>query len=204
MDSSRLLDAYRRGIFPWYSDGQPLLWWSPDPRMVLFTRELKVSRSLRKRLREDRFEVRIDTACERVIAACGGPRHGQSGTWITSEVRRAYGALHEAGYVHSVEAWREGRLVGGLYGVALGKVFFGESMFAYETDASKVALVRLVAHLLALDVPLIDCQQDTEHLASLGARTIPRARFAALLSELIHSVEPPKGWPNAPRSLAST
>jgi leucyl/phenylalanyl-tRNA--protein transferase len=204
MDPPRLLDAYRRGIFPWYSEGQPLLWWSPDPRMVLFTDELKISRSLRKRLREGRFDVRVDTACDRVIAACGGPRDGQSGTWITSEVRRAYGALHERGYVHSVESWREGALVGGLYGVALGRVFFGESMFAREPDASKVALVHLVEILRSLDVPLIDCQQDTEHLASLGARTIPRRRFAALLRELINSGEPPGGWPNTPMPIAST
>ena len=204
MDPPRLLDAYRRGIFPWYSEGQPLLWWSPDPRMVLFTDELKVSRSLRKRLRERRFEVRVDSACERVIAACGGPREGQSGTWITSEVRRAYGVLHARGYVHSVETWRDGALVGGLYGVALGRVFFGESMFARETDASKVALVHLAEILRTLDVPLIDCQQDTEHLASLGARTISRERFAALLRELINSGEPPGGWPTTPMPIAST
>jgi leucyl/phenylalanyl-tRNA--protein transferase len=204
MDGARLLDAYRHGIFPWYSEGQPLLWWSPDPRMVLFTRELRISRSLRKRLKDQRFELRIDSACDRVIAACGGPREGQSGTWITPEIRRAYGKLHARGYVHSVETWREGRLVGGLYGVALGRVFFGESMFAHEADASKVALVHLVSHLLSLDVPLIDCQQETEHLASLGARAIPRSRFAALLGELINSVAPPDGWPSAPHRIEST
>ena len=204
MEPTRLLDAYRRGIFPWYSEGQPLLWWSPDPRMVLFTSELKVSRSLRKRIREGRFEVRVDTAFDRVIASCGGPRHGQSGTWITAEVRRAYGTLHERGYVHSVESWRDGALVGGLYGMALGRVFFGESMFTREADASKVALVHLLHLLRSLDVPLIDCQQDTDHLASLGARTITRARFAALLRELINSSEPPAGWPKTPMPIAPT
>ena len=194
LDAPRLLDAYRRGIFPWSSEGEPLLWWSPDPRMVLFTDEFEPSRSLRRRFRDGRFDVRIDTACDHVIAACAAPREGQVGTWITSEVREAYGELHRLGYVHSVESWREGRLVGGLYGVALGRVFFGESMFALETDASKVALMHLVAHLRMLDVPLIDCQQETEHLASLGARPISRRRFAALLKQLINSPEPPQGW----------
>lgn len=204
MQVSRLLDAYHRGIFPWSIEGQPLLWWSPDPRMVLFTTEFRPSRSLRRRLREGRFDVRFDTDCERVIAACAEPREGQSGTWITPEIRSAYGELHRMGYVHSVESWRDGTLVGGLYGVALGRVFFGESMFAYEADASKVALAHLVAHLRSLDVPLIDCQQETRHLASLGARPIPRPRFAALLSELIHSTGPPSGWPPDPARSASS
>ena len=194
MDLPRLLDAYRRGIFPWSSEGQPLLWWSPDPRMVLFTAEFKPSRSLRRRLRDHRFDVRIDTACDQVIAACAEPREGQAGTWITPEIRKAYLELHREGYVHSVESWCAGELVGGLYGVTLGRVFFGESMFAREPDASKVALAHLVARLRALDVPLIDCQQETSHLASLGARPISRMRFAALLTELIHSPGPPEGW----------
>lgn len=194
LDAPRLIDAYRRGIFPWSSEGQPLLWWSPDPRMVLFTDEFRMSRSLRKRVREGRFEIRVDSAFDEVMAACAEPRDGQAGTWITAAMRRAYGELHRRGYAHSVEAWREGRLVGGLYGVALGRVFFGESMFARETDASKVALARLVALLREQGVPMIDCQQDTAHLASLGARPIPRAEFATLLKELIHSVAPPPGW----------
>jgi leucyl/phenylalanyl-tRNA--protein transferase len=204
MSVSRLLDAYRRGIFPWSSAGQPLLWWSPDPRMVLFTAEFKPSRSLRRRLRDNPFDVRIDTACDRVIGACAEPREGQAGTWITPEIRKAYGELHRGGYVHSVESWRAGELVGGLYGVTLGRVFFGESMFAREADASKVALANLVARLQALDVPLIDCQQETHHLASLGARPISRTRFAALLGELIHSPEPPVGWQTGPVGVASS
>ncbi len=204
MEASRLLDAYRRGIFPWSSEGQPLLWWSPDPRMVLFTAEFEPSRSLRRRLRENPFEVRFDTACARVIGACAKPRDGQAGTWITPEIQTAYGELHRLGYVHSVESWRAGELVGGLYGVALGRVFFGESMFADEADASKVAFAHLVAHLRSLDVPLIDCQQETRHLASLGARPIPRARFAALLDELIHSPAAPAGWQTGPLGLASS
>jgi leucyl/phenylalanyl-tRNA--protein transferase len=198
LDPTRLIDAYRRGIFPWSSDGQPLLWWSPNPRMVLFVDEFKVSRSLRKRLREHRFETRVDTAFGDVMAACGEPRAAQAGTWITAEMRRAYGELHRLGYAHSVESWREGQLVGGLYGVALGRVFFGESMFARETDASKVALAHLIAVVRGQGVPIIDCQQETGHLASLGARPIPRARFAAVLAELIHSAAPPPGWRPGP------
>jgi leucyl/phenylalanyl-tRNA--protein transferase len=201
LSARRLIDAYRQGIFPWSSEGQPLLWWSPDPRMVLFTDEFKHSRSLRKRLRERRFEVRIDTACAEVITACAEPRDGQAGTWITGEIRRAYVELHRGGYVHSVECWRDGGLVGGLYGVALGRVFFGESMFTRESDASKVAFAHLVATLRRLDVPLIDCQQETGHLASLGARSIPRPQFAALLEELIHSNAPPTGWRAGPAAF---
>ena len=194
LDADRLLSAYRQGIFPWSSEGQPLLWWSPDPRMVLFVGEFKVSRSLRKRIRSDYFEVRIDTSCAEVMEECAAPRADQDGTWITAEMRDAYLELHRLGYVHCVESWREGRLVGGLYGLALDRMFFGESMFARETDASKVALAHLVAHLGNLGVPLIDCQQQTSHLASLGARPIRRARFAAYLRELIHCAAPPQGW----------
>ena len=174
--------------------------------MVLFTADFTPSRSLRRRIRDARFDVVVDSACDDVIAECAGPREGQAGTWISPEVRSAYGELHRRGYVHSVEAWRDGRLVGGLYGVTLGRVFFGESMFSHEADASKVALAHLVDRLRALDVPLIDCQQETAHLASLGARPISRARFAVLLSELIHSTEAPAGWPTeaAIRSPTST
>jgi len=194
LEPARLVDAYRRGIFPWSGEGQPMLWWSPDPRMVLFVDEFRVSRSLRRRLREGPFEVRFNTACAQVIDACAQPRDGQDGTWITPAVQRAYGELHRRGYVHSVESWREGSLVGGLYGIALGRVFFGESMFARETDASKVALASLVTKLRSLDVPLVDCQQETGHLASMGARPISRQQFAGLLDELIHSAAPPQGW----------
>lgn len=191
----RLVEAYRHGIFPWYSEGQPILWWSTDPRMVLFVDELRVSRSLRKRARSGVFEVRIDSAFRSVIEACAQtPRDGQAGTWITRDMIEAYVEMHRRGYGHSVECWRDGCLVGGLYGLAMGRVFFGESMFSHEADASKVALVALVAHLQRIGVALIDCQQETGHLASLGARPIPRQRFAALLVELIHSTDPPAGW----------
>ena len=192
---SRLVGAYRLGVFPWFSAGQPILWWSPDPRMVLFVDEFRIPRSLGKRVRAGVFETRVDTAFREVIEACAGtPRAGQGGTWITPAIVEAYCALHRLGYAHSVESWRDGRLVGGLYGVALGRVFFGESMFAHEGDASKVALVALVALLQRLSVVLIDCQQETAHLARFGARPIAREVFAAHLAELIHSDEPPAGW----------
>jgi leucyl/phenylalanyl-tRNA--protein transferase len=183
LSPQRLIEAYRRGIFPWFSEGDPLLWWSPDPRMVLFPDELKVSRSLRKAM--GRFETRVDSAFPDVIEACAAPRDGQGGTWIVPEMIAAYARLHELGFVHSVESWSEGRLAGGLYGVALGKVFFGESMFTRAPDASKVALVRLVERLRERGFRVIDCQQATAHLASLGAREIPRKRFAQLLEESI-------------------
>ncbi len=185
----RLLAAYRRGIFPWYNDDEPILWWSPDPRMVLFPAEFKLSRSLKKRLARADYSVRVDTAFTRVMRECAVPRDGfdgnGSGTWISEQMIAAYAALHEAGHAHSIETWRidaNGEtLVGGLYGVALGRVFFGESMFARQTDASKIALAHLVRWLQEHDFALIDCQMNTAHLASLGAREIPRAEFAELL-----------------------
>lgn len=195
LSPARLLDAYSRGIFPWFSEGEPILWWSPHPRMVLFPAELKVSRSLRKAVAKGIFETRFDTAFAEVMRACAEPRDGQAGTWIVPEMVAAYTRLHERGFAHSVESWRDGRLAGGLYGILLGRVFFGESMFSRETDASKVALVKLVARLEALGVGLVDCQQATRHLASLGAREIPRREFAQRLAESIQY--PPTGsrWP---------
>lgn len=191
----RLIAAYRAGIFPWFSEGQPILWWSPDPRMVLYVDKFRVSRSLRKRVRAGTYETRVDSAFRSVVQACAdSPRAGQGGTWITAVMIDAYCELHRLGYAHSVESWRDGRLVGGLYGLALGQMFFGESMFADETDASKVALVQLVALLQRMRVPLIDCQQETAHLAAFGAQPIPRTRFAGHLAELIHSAVPPAGW----------
>ncbi len=187
----RIIDAYSQGIFPWFSEGDPILWWSPDPRMVLFPAELKVSRSLRKTLARGAYETRVDTAFGAVIEQCAAPRDGQSGTWIVPEMVAAYTDLHERGFAHSVESWRDGELAGGLYGIQLGNVFFGESMFSRAPDASKVALVRLVERLRAAGVGLIDCQQATAHLASLGAREIPRAAFAKLLEDSIQY--PPSG-----------
>ena len=196
LSPERIVDAYSHGIFPWYSEGDPILWWSPDPRMVLFPGELKISRSLRKRLEHGDYETRWDTAFREVIEACSAPRPGQSGTWIVPEMMDAYTRLHELRFAHSVESWRDGELVGGLYGIALGRVFFGESMFSRSTDASKVALVRLVERLAAQGCRVIDCQQATAHLASLGAREIPRAAFAQLVQDSIQY--PPIGQRWAP------
>lgn len=176
----RLLAAYRLGIFPWYAAGEPILWWSPDPRMVLFPAEIKVSRSLRRTLRQGQYQVRLDTAFDDVVAACAGtPRDGQAGTWIVPAMIAAYSAWPA---VHSFETWIDGRLAGGLYGVCLGRMFYGESMFAHRSDASKIALAALVCFCRANGIDLIDCQQRTEHLASLGAREIARADFERLIT----------------------
>ena len=182
----RLVAAYRQGIFPWYGEGQPVLWWSPDPRMVLYPREIAVSRSLRKRLRKRDFELRVDTCFVRVMHACAEPRAGQGGTWITDDMLEAYASLHAAGMAHSVETWIEDELTGGLYGVALGRVFFGESMFSRASDASKIALVHLARQLERWNFGIVDCQMATAHLASLGAREIPRKDFVRALSELVN------------------
>jgi leucyl/phenylalanyl-tRNA---protein transferase len=183
----RLLEAYRHGIFPWFNPGEPILWWSPDPRMVLAPSEVRVTRSLAKRIRNSGFELRVDTAFADVMRACAAPREGAGGTWISPAMVAAYGRLFDAGYAHSIETWRDGRLVGGLYGVAIGHVFYGESMFSREPDASKVALVTLARQLERWGFGLIDCQMETPHLASMGARTMPRAAFTARLAEWVDS-----------------
>jgi leucyl/phenylalanyl-tRNA--protein transferase len=190
----RLVQAYSQGIFPWFSEGDPILWWSPDPRMVLFPDELKVSHTLRKTIERGTYETRFDTAFRTVIEECSSPRGGQAGTWIVPEMIDAYTRLHELGFAHSVESWRDGELAGGLYGIALGNVFFGESMFSRAADASKVALVRLVERLKAGDCQVIDCQQATAHLASLGAREIPRKAFAQLVQESIQYSPSGERW----------
>jgi leucyl/phenylalanyl-tRNA--protein transferase len=194
LSPKRLEEAYRRGAFPWYSQGQPVLWWTPDPRMVLPVDGFRLHRSLRKTLqkfvRDPDCEIRIDSAFDLVIRACAGlPREGQSGTWIVPEMIEAYRRWHRAGRVHSVETWIGGELVGGLYGVGIGRMFFGESMFSLRTDASKIALAALVAFCRAQRIPLIDCQQNTSHLASLGAREIPRSEFERHLALTVG--EPP-------------
>ena len=194
LSMDRLLEAYRRGIFPWYSRGEPVLWWSPDPRMVLHCEELNVPRSLAKSMRNKGFEVRIDSSFSTVMKKCAEPRKSETGTWLSREMQAAYLALHEAGYAHSFETWSENELVGGLYGVALGRMFYGESMFSRQTDASKVALVNLVEFLKERGFPLIDCQMHTPLLASLGAREIPRRTFLRALSTLVNYVEPPGLW----------
>ena len=188
----RLLAAYAQGIFPWYSEGQPILWHSPDPRFVLEPQRLHLPRSLQKTLRRGRFEVRFDTAFEDVIDACARVRRpGQRGTWITRDMKRAYVTLHRLGFAHSAESWVSGRLQGGLYGVSLGAAFFGESMFALLPDASKVAFVALVERLVGWGFTLIDCQQETEHLARFGAQAWPRPRFLAALAEALRT---PTRW----------
>ncbi|ANQ85372.1 leucyl/phenylalanyl-tRNA--protein transferase [Azoarcus olearius] len=189
-----LLAAYRRGIFPWYSDGEPILWWSPDPRLVLQPAQIRITRSLRKVLRARRFEVRFDTAFARVIEECAAPREPGGGTWITPEIRAAYLRMHELGYAHSVESWLDGRLVGGLYGMALGRAFFGESMFSRVSDASKVALAHLARFLEQRDFGVIDCQMTTPHLLSMGAHEIARREFCAGLERWTAEGPPPAKW----------
>jgi leucyl/phenylalanyl-tRNA--protein transferase len=194
LSPERLQAAYRRGIFPWYSRGQPILWWSPDPRAILMPNELKVSRSLGKSVRNAGFEVRFDTEFSKVIAACGDPELRTEGTWIVREMRSAYCQLHELGLAHSVEVWRNHELVGGLYGVALGRVFYGESMFSRVRDASKVALKYLCDELITRNFAFIDCQMATSHLLSLGARLIPRKQFIAMIAQHAQPPDPVGNW----------
>jgi leucyl/phenylalanyl-tRNA---protein transferase len=193
----RLLAAYKKGIFPWYQEGQPILWWSPDPRAVLWLDGLKVSRSLRRSLAKRRYEFRVDTAFELVVAACAAPRHDGGGTWITAEMAEAYLRLHRLGWAHSFETWQDDRLVGGLYGVAIGRAFFGESMFTRATDASKVALVHGVELLRSRATQIIDCQVASAHTRSLGAVDMPRTEFLSLIEDLCTESAGPQTWRSA-------
>ena len=196
LSPQRLIAAYRQGIFPWYSPGDPILWWSPDPRMVLYPDDMHISRSLAKTLRNAPYAVRMDTAFADVVEACANtPRKGQPGTWINQQMAAAYGTLHRLGYAHSIETWIGGRLVGGLYGIALGRAFYGESMFSLLPNASKIALAHLCAYLKRREFGIIDCQMETSHLTSLGARPIPRRDFVAALDMLTLADEPPGLWP---------
>ena len=181
LSPERLLQAYRNGVFPWFEEGEPILWWSPDPRCIIWPEDIKVSRSLRKTLNTGRFEITENLAFREVMTQCGAPRDGSSGTWVTRDMIEAYCRLASLGAAHSIEVWNEDQLVGGLYGIALGRVFIGESMFSRESDASKVALVHLARNT---DYTLIDCQLETEHLVSMGAITIERERYRGLLDEL--------------------
>jgi leucyl/phenylalanyl-tRNA--protein transferase len=190
LSTRRLIDAYGRGIFPWFSEGDPILWWSPDPRTVLRPAAVHVSHSLRKRLKKDAFSITIDRAFARVLDGCAEPRADEAGTWLSAGMRRAYTALHTAGFAHSIEVWMDGELAGGLYGVAIGRMFFGESMFARRTDASKIAIVRLATQLDRWEFPLIDCQLETAHLLSLGAEHLPRRRFVAAVEQLVTQPSP--------------
>ena len=195
----RLIEAYRQGIFPWFDDDRQIFWWSPDPRVVLFPDKFKPSRNLSKLLRQHRFEVSLNQAFDDVIEACSEPRNYSSSTWITQDMRVAYKAMHQAGLAHSVECFKDGVLVGGLYGVGLGNLFFGESMFHRERDASKVAFAHLVKLLNNLGCPLIDCQVGNPHLTSLGAREIPRKKFMKYLRDM--EKEAAINWQVLPRAL---
>jgi leucyl/phenylalanyl-tRNA--protein transferase len=188
---ARLVDAYSRGIFPWFGEGDPVLWWCPDPRMVLDCGRMRISRSLQRRLRKRDFELSMDRAFQQVLDGCAAPRDDQPGTWLVPQMMRAYARLFEHGYAHSVEVWIDGALAGGLYGVALGRVFFGESMFSRRPDGSKIALAFLSAQLARWDFPLIDCQMQTPHLESLGAREMPRREFVQTVERLVREDGPP-------------
>jgi leucyl/phenylalanyl-tRNA--protein transferase len=194
LSPERLVEAYRHGIFPWFGEDDPLLWWSPDPRMVLFLRELHVSRSLRRTMKSGQFAVTLDRAFRQVMAGCAEPRDDAAGTWITDDMVEAYGELADRGFAHSVETWHDGRLVGGLYGVAIGRMFYGESMFSRQTDASKVALVALTRQLARWGFEMIDCQMSTGHLASLGAREVARAEFLDRMRQLARQPGVPGPW----------
>lgn len=197
LNPQRLLAAYERGVFPWYSAQQPILWWSPDPRMVLFPEEFKVSRSLAKTLRNGPYSTRLDSAFDAVIRACAAPRRSGADTWLNDDMIEAYGELHRLGFAHSVETYLEDRLVGGLYGIQLTGVFFGESMFSRERDASKVAMARLVEESPSRSIRLIDCQVASSHLSSLGARELPRNEFVALLRSYVRRI-PSGAWAAGP------
>jgi len=198
LSAERLVTAYRQGIFPWYDEGQPLLWWSPDPRCVFRPGDFRLSRRLRKTLRGSALEVKFNTAFSEVIRACAGPRRFQPGTWITPEMLTAYERLHAKGWAHSIEVWDADELIGGLYGMAIGRAFFGESMFSAESNASKVALLVLDRMLTDGTFGVVDCQVQSGHLLSLGAATIPRARFAALLDDLCEPAQAFDNWPDGP------
>ena len=197
LSAARLLSAYRHGIFPWYSAGEPLLWWSPDPRMVLFPKEVRISRSLHRILKSPNYEIRLDSAFAEVIAACAAPREDGGGTWISAEMQAAYLRLHQLGHAHSVETWididGEDALAGGLYGVAIGRVFYGESMFSRLSNASKIGLAHLCRFLECRGFVVIDCQMNTAHLASLGAREIPRRDFVEGLARWTAEVDDDEG-----------
>ncbi|MQA20941.1 MULTISPECIES: leucyl/phenylalanyl-tRNA--protein transferase [Rugamonas] len=211
LSPQRLLTAYRNGIFPWFSEGQPILWWSTDPRMVLMTQNFRISDSLKKTLRKveremangGRWQVRFDTAFEQVMRACAAPRRDGPGTWISEDIIAGYTGLHKLGYAHSAELWLDGQLVGGAYGVSIGRMFYGESMFARVTDGSKIALAYLVRFLRDHGVAMIDCQQETGHLASLGASPIPRAQFLAHLRNTIELPQITEWEPIAPLAADS-
>jgi leucyl/phenylalanyl-tRNA--protein transferase len=198
----RLLAAYRAGIFPWYEAGQPILWWSPDPRCILIPAELRIARRLLRQLRTTPLEVTFDNAFTDVIEACAGPRRSQQGTWITAEMATAYRRLYDMGWAHSVEVWDDRQLVGGVYGVCIGRAFFGESMFSGSPNTSKMALVALTRHMLAEGIEILDCQVSSPHLLSLGATLMPRAKFVSRLERICVVPAQPADWPRERRKIA--
>jgi leucyl/phenylalanyl-tRNA---protein transferase len=199
----RLLNAYRNGIFPWYNEGEPILWWSPNPRLTLLPERLRVSRSLRKILRRQGFQISFDRAFEAVIEGCAAPRPNAAGTWISPEMQNAYITMHQQGIAHSVESWYDNKLVGGLYGIAIGRVFFGESMFSRRSNASKAAFAVFVQALKEWNYALIDCQIHTDHLAAFGAEEMPRSDFLSLLDRYCERPVSPQAWENAPIRFAT-
>ncbi|NQV87061.1 MAG: leucyl/phenylalanyl-tRNA--protein transferase [Woeseiaceae bacterium] len=202
LSAERLLYAYRNGIFPWYEDRQPVLWWSPDPRCVFMPGDHRVSRRLRRELRLSTAELRVNTSFSDVMRECAGPRRSQQGTWITPAMRRAYRDLHDLGWAHSIEVWQSGKLVGGLYGLAIGKAFFGESMFTLAPNASKIALLYVANRLNTGELEILDCQVVSSHLSGLGARIIPRQEFTQRLASACEPDEPFTNWPNSPTPCA--
>jgi len=198
LGNDRLLYAYRNGIFPWYEEGQPILWWSPDPRCVFLPRDFHISRRLRRDLRRSTAEVRINTAFSDVIRECAGPRRSEQGTWITPAMTEAYEDLHRRGWAHSIEVWQSGELSGGLYGLAIGKAFFGESMFSLRPNASKIALLYVARQLIDGDIELLDCQVESAHLTNLGARVIPRSEFVHSLDSACGDGHSRENWPDVP------
>jgi len=204
LSADRLLTAYRRGIFPWYDAGQPILWWAPDPRCILRPADLRISRRVAQYARKSTLALKFNRAFGDVIRACAGERRSQQDTWITAEMISAYEQLHASGWAHSIEVWDGRQLVGGIYGVCIGRVFFGESMFSAVDNASKFALLGLSSHMLANGLELIDCQVVSQHLVTLGATTVPRQEFTAVLAELCSPATPCSGWPSESRPVAES
>ncbi len=202
LSARRLIAAYARGIFPWYEEGQPILWWCPDPRCILWPADLHISRRLRQQMRNSSAELHFNSAFSDVVRECAGERRSQQGTWITDEMTAAYEQLHEDGWAHSVEIWDDGVLVGGLYGICIGKVFFGESMFSKRPNTSKMAMLGLVTHMRSSGIELIDCQVVSRHLMTLGARVIPRTEFTGFLATACHPPVPQHNWPAQPAPVA--
>ena len=198
LSRDRLLAAYVRGIFPWYEEGQPVLWWSPDPRCVLWPNQLHISRRLGQQLKNSMAEIRFNTSFSSVVDQCAGRRRSQQGTWITREMKAAYQALHDSGWAHSIEVWAGNDLIGGLYGLCIGQVFFGESMFSAVANASKMAMIGLTRHMLDNDIRLLDCQVVSPHLLTLGATTIPRQEFTRILATACQPPSPHDTWPRKP------